>query len=127
MPVEFSARSMRGRGPQLFRRFFFLFFVAFSFSSMLGQPQPSTRQQPVNTSEDDPEIAADKNPSADVIVDNKTILTVYQTIEVTLPKTGQKRSGNASSRWLGIRSFLPNRWHWCRARRGRRFQPAPES
>ena len=48
-------------------------------------------QQPTSATDDDPEIAADKNPPADVIIDGRTILTVYQTAGGYTPKDRAKR------------------------------------
>jgi small-conductance mechanosensitive channel len=69
----------------------FLLFVLSSFS-LFGQQQPSIP-------EDDPEIAADKNPPADVIIDNGTILTVYETVGGYTP---QDRAEKIRERILAV-------------------------
>jgi hypothetical protein len=46
---------------------------------MYGQPS-STANQPAAATGEVPEVAVDKNAPADVIIDGRSILTVYQPI-----------------------------------------------
>ena len=59
---------------------------------VLAQQQPSTGSPPVVApTEEEPEVAANEKAGADVIIDGRTILTVYQAIGATTPQERAER------------------------------------
>jgi small-conductance mechanosensitive channel len=100
MPNELRIRAMADWTPQrLLRLALFLGVLGFCWP-VLGQQRPSTGSQPVVApAEEEPEIAANEKAGADVIIDGRTILTVYQTIGAT---TTQERAERIARRIIAV-------------------------
>ena len=82
---------MRALGLHLFRISFLLFLVLALVLPLFGQQPSSTAIQPASATDEEPEVAVDKNASADVIVDGRAILKVYQAIGSYSPQERAER------------------------------------
>jgi small-conductance mechanosensitive channel len=92
MPNELRIRAMADWTPQWLLRLALLLGVLGLSWPVLAQQQPSTGSQPVVApAEEEPEIAANEKAGADVIIDGRTILTVYQPIGATTPQERAER------------------------------------
>lgn len=80
MPSESCARSMRALVLHIFRTSLVLLLVLSSFLPIHGQQPSSTPSQPAAATGEEPELAVDKSAPADVIIDGRSILTIYQSI-----------------------------------------------
>ncbi len=100
MPIELRIRSMMDWTPQQPLRLVLLLSTLGLCWPVLAQQQSSTRSQPVVAStEEEPEVAANEKAGADVIIDGRTILTVYQPIGAT---TTQERAQRIARRIIAV-------------------------
>lgn len=92
MPNELRIRAMVDWTPLQLLRLALLLTILGLCWPVLAQQQSSTGSQPVIApTEEEPEIAANEKTGADVIIDGRTILTVYQAIGATTPQERAER------------------------------------
>jgi small-conductance mechanosensitive channel len=100
MPNELRIRAMVDWTPQRLLRLALLLSILGLCWPLLAQQQPDTGSHAaVAPTEEEPEVAENEKAGADVIIDGRTILTVYQPIGTTTP---QQRAERIASRIIAV-------------------------